>query len=1060
MRRKDVGGGLRGFAARSFYVGGLLSLWLGGHLALGQTTATFSGTVHDPSGAVLPGVSITVEGTETGRSQESVSDDQGRYRIAGLPAGSYRVTASLPGFKKAVREGIQLAVAQEVSIDLSLQVGEIAEQVTVQGEAPLVDTTVSSVSGVINTKQMTELPLNGRDFTQLSLLETGTVNVRNTGQDPNKGFGTRVSVAGSRPDQTGYMLDGTDINGFLNFQAPGSVAGVILGVDAIREFRVEVSNFSAEYGRSAGGVFNMISKSGTNNVHGTLFEFLRNDNLDARNFFAIPDKAEFKRNQFGASFGGPIVRNRTFFFTNYEGLRQSKGLSFVGLVPDENARRGLLPAAGGGLRDVGVAASVRPIIEELYPHANGPNIGGGVATFYNSGTNNVREDYWTVKVDHEFSERNRFFGRFNFDDASVTNPFPLPNFVDLQTSRYQYSTLEDSLTINSNLLNVSRFAYNRYKVRGDSAALHPISVTFRPGVPLWIGTGGIGVGGLTSTQGRNPRGGVQNLFQYTDNVYYTRGNHSFKFGGNLERIHDNDDTSGLGSFSFSNLESFLRGIPSQLSLAMIPGSDAIRGWRQWLVGTFLQDDWRISSHLTMNLGVRWEFYTVPQEVNGKLSNLRDMLHDTSVTLGDPFWRNPSKKNVAPRVGLAWDPRGDGKTVVRAGYGIFFQLITPPYYRIGGARTPPFYNVMGLLNPPAQLFPDIPRIYADQVAKGGISSALSPFFVDFNLADSYEQKFNLTLSRQLFADTVLTVGYLGDRGIHLIAPTWQNQPTSVLVNGRWVIPPGTGRRNPAWGAFSNGKADSQSFYNGLQVKLDRRFSSGFQARASYTFSKNMDDGAAATFSGLGDYGDQGYAQNPDNPKAERALSKLDVRQIFTASWLYQLPTGQELSGVGKTLLGGWMLNGILSFSGGTPFTVNLNFDNAGFLNNPTLQRPDRVAGASNNPVRPGNPNQYFDPAAFVVAPPRTFGNLGRNTLIGPGYANLDLGLTKESSVPRISESFTIQFRVEVFNVLNRAQFSLPALIVFSNRTTILPNAGQITSTVADNRQIQLGLKFVW
>ncbi|MBI3941024.1 MAG: TonB-dependent receptor [Acidobacteria bacterium] len=1045
--------------ANPLAVGLFLSLCFSLHVARGQTTtATISGGVHDATGAVLPGVSVTVENTETGRAQESVSDDQGRYRVTGLPAGKYQLTASLPGFSKIVRPGIQLTVAQEMTLDLSLQVGEIAEEVTVRGEAPLVDTTVSSVSGVINTTQMTELPLNGRDFTQLSLLETGTVNVRNTDQNVNKGFGTRVSSAGSRPDQTGYMLDGTDINGFLNFQAPGSVAGVILGVDAIREFRVEVSNFSAEYGRSAGGVFNMISKSGTNDLHGTLFEFHRNDNLDARNFFAYPDKAEFKRHQFGASLGGPIVKSRSFFFANYEGLRQTKGLAFVGLVPDENARRGFLPAPGG-LREVGVARSVRPILDELFPLPNGPGIGGGIANFFNSGTNDVTENFLMFKVDHEFSERSHFFVRYNFDNAGVTNPFTLPNFADLQTSRYQYLTLEQSRSFSSKFLNVLRVAYNRYKVRGDSVALHPISVTFRPGVPLTIGQSGISVGGLSPTGGRDPRGGVQNLFQYTDNVYYTRGAHSLKFGFNLERIQDNDDTSRLGQYSFTNLESFLRAAAQTLTQAQTPGSDAVRGWRQWLVGTFLQDDWRVSSHLTMNMGVRWEFYTVPGEVNGKVANLRDMLHDRTTTIGDPFWENPSKKNVSPRIGLAWDPRGDGRTVVRVGYGIFFHVITPPNYRIGGARTPPFFQLIQVTNPPPELFPDIDKLYANQIAQGGGNSAISPFFTQFHLNSTYEQKFNLTISREMFRDTVITVGYLGGRGTHLLLPSSGNFPTSVLVNGRWVIPPGALQRNPAWGNFTNGKSDGQAFYNGLQVKLDRRLSSGVQARASYTFSKNIDDGTAATFSGLTDYGEQGHAQNPDNPKADRGLSKLDVRHSFTTSWLYQLPRGRNLSPLARSVFGGWMLNGIVSVSSGTPFGVTLNFDNAG-NGSPALQRPDLAAGAGNNPIRAGNPNRYYDAAAFVVAPSRTYGNLGRNTLIGPGYANLDLGLTKESALPGISENLTLQFRAEVFNVLNRAQFALPSTAIFSSRTTVLPNAGQITRTVADNRQIQLGLKLIW
>ncbi|MBI3940679.1 MAG: TonB-dependent receptor [Acidobacteria bacterium] len=1046
-------------------VGILLGLCFTANLTRGQgqTTATLSGTVHDASGAVLPGVSITAESPETGRTQESVSDDQGRYRVAGLPAGHYRVTASLPGFRKAVHDGIQLAVAQAATLDLSLQLGEIAEEVTVRGEAPLVDTTVSSVSGVINSTQMTELPLNGRDFTQLSLLETGTVNVRNTDQNVNKGFGTRVSVAGSRPDQTGYMLDGTDINSFLNFQAPGSAAGVVLGVDAIREFRVEVSNFSAEYGRSAGGVFNMISKSGTNEIHGTAFEFHRNDNLDARNFFAV-GKPEFKRHQFGASLGGPIVKNRTFFFTNYEGLRQAKGLSFTSFVPDDNARRGFLPAAGGGLREVGVAATIRPVIEELYPRANGPAVllaGApiGVATYFSSGINDVSEDYWVFKVDHEFSDKNQFFARYNFDDGALIIPSALGNLTDQQVSRFQYLTLEESRTFSARLLNVLRFAYNRTLVRGDGVAAHPISVTFRRGLPLYLGSVNPG-SGITGSGGRDPRGGVQNLFQYTDNVYYTRGSHSLKFGFNFERVQDNDDTSRLGSWSFANLESFLRGIPQSISQAQFPGSDGIRGWRENYIGTYLQDDWRASSKLTFNLGVRWEFNTVPTEVNGKLAQLRNVVLDKDVTIGDPFWKNPSLKNIAPRMGLAWDPRGDGKTVVRAGYGLFFHLVIPPHYRINGARNPPFFNFADFTNPAPETFPYVDEAAAREIALGRGNLLSTRQANQFNPNSSYEQKFNLTMSREISGDTVLTVGYLGGRGVHLVNQTEINRPVSVLVNGRWVIPVGAVRRNPNVGEILYTKTDTGSFYSGLQVKLDRRLSAGLQARASYTFSKTTDDGTTA--SALTDFGEQGFSQNPDDPRAEHGLSKLDSRHSLTVSWVYELAAGRGLAGMGRTLLGGWMLNGIVSLSSGTPFGVNLgNFDNTGTITRFTLVRPDLAPGANSNPIREDNPVQYFDPSVFIVPPARTYGNLGRNTLRGPGYANLDLGLTKTTALSKVRENLTLQFRVELFNVLNRAQFGLPSqLSIFTNRTTRLATTGRITNTVADGRDIQVGLKLVW
>ncbi|MBI3940961.1 MAG: TonB-dependent receptor [Acidobacteria bacterium] len=1021
--------------------------------AQAQTTASIQGAVADETGAVVPGVTISVQNTETGRGHEALSNDQGVYRVVGLPAGRYQLKASLAGFRTVTREGIQLTVGQEATVNLKLPVGEITEELTVRGEAPIIETTVSSVSGVIDTRQMTELPLDGRDFTKLSLLETGTVNVRTTTQGSTKGYGTRVSVTGSRPEQTGYLLDGTDINGFLNFQVPGSAAGVILGVDAVREFRVEVSNFSAEYGRSAGGVFNMVSKSGTNQLHGTLFEFHRNDNLDARNFFAIPDKAEFKRNQFGFSLGGPIVKDHTFFFANYEGLRERRGVPLAGFVPDDNARQGILPTGR-----FSIPPSVRLVMEELYPRANGPGIGGGVARFFGSTSQTIDEDFLVVKADHNFSERSRFFARYNLDTADLLRPQELPNFADVESTRTQYLTLEESHNFSTSFLNVARFAYNRTRALGDGTALHPISVTFRPGQPLSFR--GIQVGGLSNTGGRiDPKWGVQNLFQYTDQAYYNRGRHALKFGVNVERIQFNDDSQRLGTFNFSSLESFLQAQARNLNAAQLSTLNSRWAYRQALFGTYLQDDVRFSPQLTFNLGLRYEFYTVPRELAGKLANLRDLLNDKSTTVGDPFWRNPSLKNFAPRAGVAWNPGGSGKMVVRAGYGIFFQSMTPSTYRSNGARNAPFWLVMNLNNPPADLFPDINKIAERERARSQFSTEIGA--IQFNLNSSYEQKFNFTISREIFADMAITAGYLGGRGIHLLTLNKDNVARAAVVNGRWVIPPGAGRKNPNLDEVTYVRSNGQSYYNGFQLKLDRRFSRGLQMRASYTLSKTID--FSTTSIGGTDFGEQGNPQVSDNPSGDRSLSKLHSSQSFALSWVYEFPGTAALSGLAGRILGGWKLNGIWSANSGTPFSANLNFDNAADLGEGTNQRPDLVSGRKNNPINPDNPDQYFDPSAFVAPPPRTYGNLGRNTLIGPGYANLDLGVAKDFALARLGESAALQFRTEFFNILNRAQFANPGsgnLRVFSTPTRVIPTAGKITSTAATNREVQFGLKLIW
>ena len=1047
---------------------GCLMLALVGLAALRQdaftqaTTATISGTVKDETGAVAPAAGITATNLDTGFTRTAVSDSGGRYHVPNLPLGKYQVQVSLTGFETAVRSGIELTVGREAIVDLTLKLGAVSEKVVVTGEAPLVETTSSTVSGLVSENQMRELPLNGRDFTQLALLETAAVNLRSTDQALSKGFGTRISLAGSRPDQTAYMLDGTDISSTQNFSVPGSVAGVVLGVEAVREFRVSQSNFSAEFGGSSGGVINIVSKTGTNQIHGSAFEFVRNNNFDARNFFDPGAPPQFKRNQFGGSGGGPIKKDKTFVFGSYEGFRERLGLSLVSVVPDLDARQGRLPSG-----TVVVAPEVKPYLN-LFPVPTGSARTAGAASVALGGSRPTNENYYTVRGDHTLSNKNSFFGRYTLDSARATQPDGLSLFNVEQISRTQYITLEDQHFFRSNLFNVFRFAFNRSRAVSGISAAKPIDHSLFILAPDRIPTISIAGFTLLGPDDRDPQGNLQNIFQYQDSLAYNKGRHSVKLGFNAERIQF--QTNGgprTGTLTFGSLQSFLTDAPSQTFAIQAPGSDSVRNLRQSIIAWYLQDDFNIKSNLTLNLGMRHEFTTTPTEINNHLATVIDPLHDTLVHVGNPYWKNPSLKNFGPRVGFSWDPFSNGKTAVRGGFGMFFVNLTPRYYRTPAVQNPPFARIFNIAN--QATLANAVAVLQDFSARTPPSTTLTPAIflqiMDYNLSPSYEMKWNFTLEREILPNTNLTAGYIAGRGVHLTRISGVNIPPEIKVGGRAFIPAGTPSPNPNAGTLQTKHTDVQSFYNALQLKLDRRFSHGISLRAAYTFSKNIDDsstGVAATdFTGVTSATSAGRTSDPNNPKAERGLSSLDIRHNLVVSYLYDLPHPHLSNALAAGLLSGWEASGIFSVSSGSPFPVAIGFENApARARSPDEQRPDLVPGASNNP-KLGKPERWFDPSSFVLPPPGFFGNLGRNTTIGPGFFDVDFGLIKNMPVKTVSENFQIQFRSEFFNLLNHTNFRIPQFItVFDAQRRRVESAGRITATSGASRQIQFGMKLIW
>jgi carboxypeptidase family protein/TonB-dependent receptor-like protein len=1038
----------------------------------GQTTGgSLSGVISDQSSARLPAATVTITNLDTGISRSLQSDTAGRYKAVDLELGNYEVRAELAGFRTAIRRGIQLTVAENAVVDLTLSVGEVTEQVEVTAEAPLVDTTSATLSGLVDDKKIRELPLNGRSFEQLAFLQPGVIPFLRGVHAVDQGAGTKFSVGGSRYDANSFLVDGININDQSN-STPGSAAGVMLGVEMLREFRVLTSNYGAEYGRYSGGVINAATKSGTNELHGSLFYFHRNDNLDARNFFDQgSNPPEFKRNQFGGTVGGPIRRDKTFFFGGYEGLRERLGLSNSAIVPNAAAHAGTLPdPATGQLRTVAVDPSVKPFLD-LYPLPNGKDLGDGTAQFFSSPSKPTREDYTTVRLDHKFSDSDFFFARYTFDDSNVAEPTAYPSISINHITRAQNAAVEEKRIFSPQLLNAARVGFSR---SFGMDANHPLfdvtpSLLFVPGQQLGLitfrGTGITTFGGGSGA----PRIFGHNVWQVSDDVTLTRGSHSLKTGMLFERYDSNATLARTfgGQYFFNTLADFLSARPSEFD-ADIPGTDNVRGWRQSLLGFYVQDDVQARSNLTFNLGLRYEFTTVPTEVHGKLANWRHPLTDTQATVGEP-WFQGTKKDFSPRIGFSWAPRSDGKTAIRGGFGIFFDhLIAMPLNR-AMSRIPPFS-----LSAAVTTAPQFPRYDLTQVQ--GNPRAITSYALDYHMKDPTKLSWNFSVQQEIARQTVFTAAYVGSHSYHLVAANNGNDALpAILADGSKFFAAGLPRRNPSIGQLQFFiTPDGNAFYHSLQLSFNRRFSRGLQLQASYTFSKNLND-SDGVLSRTVDT-DQGIVpQDPDNRRADRGPAVFDIRNVLSFNYSYELPVARNLAGVAGKFLSGWQLNGITSMQSGTPVTAWVGFSRARNLasGSQITDRPNLRPGFSNDPTggvsagcagipagaRLGGPDRYFDACAFTLQDAGFYGNLGRNTIIAPGLVDFDASLVKNTP---FLENKNLQFRAEFFNVFNHANFNRPSVTrIFANAAgDHIGSSGIITSTLGSSRQLQFGLRITF
>ena len=1023
-------------------------------------TGTISGTVRDNTGAVLPGVTVAIQNQDTGISRTLLTNEAGYYSGPSLGVGQYGLMVSLPGFQTVERTGITLTVGREAVVDIQMAVGAIAQTVEVSAEAPLVSTTQSSVSFTVGDTTIRELPLNGRDLTELVLLNPGVSDAMVHSNADKYGYGRRISISGARGEDNSFLLDGSYIGNFRR-QPPSGPGGALFGAETVREFEVVTNSYSAQYGRVLGGVFNAVSKSGDNGWHGGVYEFLRNSSLDARNFFdrqqgpSDPRLPPFRRNQFGATLSGPIVKNKAFFFANYEGFRESLTTTQLTPVPDLNARKGILP--GGRTVQVNsiMARYLQYIVE---PSPGGINFGDGTAQRIWTAKRLDDDDFGQARLDYQIDNNDSFFARFTASD-SLRGVDSSPNSKEYRTYdsvNTRLLTLSETHIFSPRLLNTFQFSANAVRPEDFATAPKlPSDLLSVPGQNPPVLGYGFGIDSGTSHY-------ITNRFNLQNDMSWTLTNHSLKFGGMLERLQSNitNVNRPQGAWTFANVEQWLLANPRQYRGTPPQFGNPSFGYRQWLFGLYSQDDWRISNALTLNLGLRWEPYTVPTEVNGRIAGLRNIA-DPALTVGAP-WINHSWGDLEPRLGFAWRTTASGKTSVRGGVGLFRTPLDSNVYWSAMSRTWPYQPEFqfALAGNDARSFPLALPLIASKVASAnqGVGAAW-----DYNnMRSPRVWQYNVTIQQQIGDSSVVSLGYTGHRGDRETSIGDYNVPTATFNGIDYEFAASAKKINPNFEGMNLSKTNAKSWYHALLLSYQKRLSAGLQMQVSYTYSKLIDQSDSdikASEVGAGG----GTLKYVYDLNAQRALSAYDIRNVLSVNYTYDLPV--RVKGPVGAVVSGWRLSGIVKVQDGQPFSVNRTGSSflTGLSGSPGLISPNLVPGFTSGQIIWGNPNKskdptgvgrYFNPAAYSLPGVRELGNVGRNTLIGPGAAVWNAALSKNVAV---SEGKNLELRGEFFNVLNRANFAPPNPTVFDASGARAGNAGVITSTNTTSRQIQLGLK---
>ena len=1070
-----------------------LGLQIGSPIAMAQMpTATILGVVKDSTGAIVPGATVTVRNSETGQSRNAVTGADGSYRAPALPVGTYEVRVEQSGFKTDIRNALNLTVGQEAVVNFALEVGSIEQTIAVTADAPLVNTTSGSLGGLVSEQKVSELPLNGRNYVDLTLLQTGVAQHVNRSATTTLLVGMLFSANGATLRSNNFLLDGAIMQGYTGVAA-ASTSGSTLGIEGIREYRLITSAFSAEYGLTMGSQMMIVSKSGTNNWHGSAFEFFRNSALDARNFFDYKTASQtrrlpaFVRNNFGGGAGGPIIKDKTFFYAVSESIRERVGQTINTPVLPASAHTATVPAV------------IKPLLD-LYPIPNLPN-----NTYTYPFTQPTNENYGQMRVDHNFSVNDSMFVRYTVDDTQQTTALNYPQFEVNRQSRFQYLTASENHIFSPMLLNTLRTSFSRTNtfIVSPTDLIGP-KYSFVPGQPI----GTLGIGGTTNfgTNGLAPNDKLQNIYTLSDDLFYTRDRHSLKFGTLMNRWQSftQNGTNSKGTVTFANAADFLAGIPSTIQAATV-GSIFDRFYNYYSYGFYAQDDFRARPNLMINIGLRYEFLTTLVETHGHGAALRDIQHDKDTTPGAPF-KNPSLKNFSPRFGFAWDVNGNGKMAVRGGFGLLYDLSNMAGgLSAGSSATPPYSTLSSLsllnTNPRTQL--TLPLTFPGAAAGRALRG------VDYLVQQPHMLQYNLTVEKQLPADMAITLAYSGSRGINIPVIVDGNptipQGTPSVVNGQVTClaltpapafnPTGpkcyTGsdpRTNPAWTGIELYTAGSNSWYNSLQFGLSKRLSKGLQFQSSYTYSRLIDESQSQVNSDNAATSD--WTVDPSHRQVDKAVASFDVTHNWRLNTNYRF-SKLNVSGPLNTLLNGWWVSGILALQTGYPLTpaINSNRSRSNTGNGAAgIDRPDLAPGVKVSSItkgttkgcgtgptaipagKLGGPDRYFDPCSFVLPARGFLGNSGRNILRGPGEANLDFSLAKDTPLRFLGESGRLEFRAEFFNILNRTAFASPVnnnRYVFGGGSTVvtagaeqpLPSAGVITSA-GPSRQIQFAMKLVF
>jgi hypothetical protein len=1041
---------------------------------------SISGVVHDPTGAALSGAAVTVRQTETGATRSLITNSDGRFYAPSVPVGDYEVSVDHDGFETGRQSGISLAIGQSLQLNFVLGIEKVQQQIVVDAQQSSVNTTTQQTSGLINEREVKELPLNGRSFDQLLTLNPATVNYTSQRSggigSSNSSVGNMFAVSGRRPQDNLFLLNGIEYTGasLINV-TPGGTSGQLLGVDAVREFNVAAETYGAAFGKRDGAQISIVTSSGTNKLHGTAFEFVRNSALDARNYFDVGSIPEFQRNQFGGSLGGPIRHDKLFLFGNYEGFRQNWGLSAVTLAPDNEARQGYLPNSAGVETYVGVNPAVQPLLA-LWPVATGPELGGGIAEAFSHPRQTIREDFGTTRFDDNLAANDLLFGVYTVDDSTANTPSQNPLSYINESLREQVASIQEQHVFSASLLNTARFGYSRASF--FFTGYTPVNL------PGWVSgepIGAIVISGSTASNGASAitlagtnvgsnNATARNLFTVDDHVYWSHGKNQIEAGVWLQRIQSNDllAQDQYGQASFSTLTTFLQGTVK--TFTVVPSPTEL-GWRSFEGAGFVEDTLKLTPRLELRAGFRSESTNGWNEAQDRASNyalVNGVLQTQPFTGGSALTNNRAKFLPAPRVGFAWDVWGDGKTAVRGGFGLYHGLLDTLDYRLD--QTAPFNtaeSISGIAVSNLHITPGTPPPSGTKV---------SPSNVQPDIATPAVLEWSLRVEQQVAPNTSLTIGYVGSHSYHQILSEDMNEPLpTYAANGDIYYPftaPATSAplANPSLANSTSWVSQGVGLYNALTADVRRSFANGLQFRGNYTWSKNLDDGSAWNTSVSGNT--PAYVANPLQPKSDWGPAATDVRNAASLNGSYELPFGPQksflknASGPVNFLAGGWTVSAIAALQSGFPFSPQLGYNAPG-------------NGDTRNPVRPSwNPNftgslyprtaaEYFNPNAFIqptVSVPNsgggsstygTYGNVARDALTGPGLSELDFSATKNT---HITERLGLQFRAEFFNILNHTNFLTPNPVVYTAATSgISPTAGLVTATSTTSRQIQFGAK---